>query len=280
MAISGSAVYLSTMLLEKNRWNGKGPSLLVSDWMEPIGEAGFAGLDIWMNHLRFSSRSEWELIKDMAADSDLALALISATVPTDNSDKSQRLRESILEACDYFRPDGLKLSLAEDARLRGPVAVPVESLEFIRTWGQDVPREIGLLFDAGEGPSSLDALALARKTLSGDRYKAVLHPFLLPPRRFEAALEASGDFIANLGVQAKKDGEWILIEDEPDAHFQVLAAARTHGFKGTWSLEYTKGIGLPGEDIDDLFDNAEKDLNFMIESMARNSSTRKAKGKG
>ena len=97
MAISGTDVHLSTLLMEKNRWNGKGPSLLVSDWIEPIGEAGFAGLDLWMNHLRFASRSEWDIIKEMSAESDLNLAFISATIPSDSSDKSQRLRDSILE---------------------------------------------------------------------------------------------------------------------------------------------------------------------------------------
>src|SRR4051812_28022730 len=112
MSLSGSAVYLSTILLEKNRWNGKGPSLLVSDWIEETGEAGFVGLEVWMNHLLFSSRSEWELIKERSAESDLPISLISATLPADASDKSQRFRDSVIEACDYFRPDGLKFSLS------------------------------------------------------------------------------------------------------------------------------------------------------------------------
>lgn len=269
MAISGSAVYLSTLLLEKNRWNGKGPSLLVSDWMEQIGEAGFAGLDLWMNHLRFASRSEWDLIKDMAAESDLALAIISATVPTDGSDKSQRLRDSILEACDYFRPDSLKFSLTEDARSRGEDADSLESLEFIKTWAQDVPRDIGMLFDGRDSGS--DSLAEAAKALRGGRYKAVLHPFLSTPEEFGAALAAAGDFVSNLAIQAKKDGEWILLSENPEAHAKVISAARNKGFKGTWSLEYTKGIGLAGENIDTLFDNAEKDLNFLIETMTRSA---------
>jgi len=56
MAMAGSTILLSTRLLEKNRSNGKGPSLLVSDWMEAVGEAGFGGIELWMNHLFFSSR--------------------------------------------------------------------------------------------------------------------------------------------------------------------------------------------------------------------------------
>jgi hypothetical protein len=269
MAISGSAVYLSTLLLEKNRWNGKGPSLLVSDWIEETGEAGFAGLEIWINHLLFSSRSEWELIQERCSDSDLPVSVISAALPSDASDKSQRYRESIIEACDYFRPDALKFSLAD------PKAGP-EALEFVKEWSRDVPREMALWFDGGEvaGPEALEA---ARAVLAGDRYKAVLHPFLFAPKELAAALKGAGDFVSNLGVQARQKGQWILLEENADAHLEIITAARESGFKGTWSLESTKGAGLPKEDIEGMFDNGEKDLNFLIEAQARGARAKSAK---
>src|SRR5690606_5291368 len=116
MSITGPAIYLSTLLLEKNRSNGKGPSLLVSDWIEETAEAGFAGLEVWMNHLHFSSRSEWELIRERTGESSLPFAFISASLPADTSDKSRRYLDSVLEACDYFGPDGLKFSLTDPAR--------------------------------------------------------------------------------------------------------------------------------------------------------------------
>ncbi len=262
MASIGSAVYLSTFLLEKNRINGKGPSLLVSDWIEEAGEAGFSGLEIWMNHLLFSSRSEWELIRDRSSEADFPISMISAVVPADSSDKSQRYRDAIIEACDYFRPNGLKFSLP------GGKGIGPESLDSIKEWSRDVPREIGLLFDGGEnaGPAEIET---ARKVLEGERYKAVLHPFLFAPKELEKALTVAGDFIANLGVQAKLGGEWILLEDNAAENRRIIAATHAKGFKGTWSMEYTKGAGLKGEIIEDLFDNAEKDLNFLIESHAR-----------
>ena len=272
MAITGSAVYLSTFLLEKNRWNGKGPSLLVSDWMEEGGEAGYAGLEIWMNHLHFSSREEWELIKERSAESDLPISLISAALPADASDKSQRYRESLIEACDYFRPDGLKFTLS-DARSSG-----LDSLEFVKEWSRDVPREIALWFDSGETVEA-DVLAAARAALPGDRYKAVVHPFLYEPAKFSEILKASGDFVANLGVQAKKDGKWILLEENAEEHLRIIAEAREQGFKGVWSMELAKGAGLSGENVEMLFDNAEKDLNFLVEAQARSSKARPAKGR-
>lgn len=259
MSITGSPIYLSTMLLEKNRSNGKGPSLLVSDWMEPISEAGFSGLEIWMNHLMFSSRSEWELIRERGLEADLTSALISSPLPMDASDKNQRLRDTILEACDYFRPEGLKLV----------TSVKDEALDFLMTWSRDVPRDIGMLFDCREGEAGVADLDRVRKSLGGGRFQAVLHPFLLSPKDFEDALRASGDFIGNLGVQTKKGGKWALLSENKAESLKIIAATKKGGFKGTWSLEYAKGAGLAGEDIDDLFDNSEADLNFLTETLAR-----------
>lgn len=259
MPITGSPIYLSTMLLEKNRSNGKGPSLLVSDWIEPIGEAGFGGLEIWMHHLLFSSRSEWELIKEKGLESDLATALIASSLPSDGSDKSRRLRDALLEACDYFRPEGLKLRLPKGD----------EGLDFLRTWVRDVPREIAILCDCREGEGGVAELERLGQALPGGRFRAVIHPFLLAPSELEAALKAHVDFIGNLGVQARHGKAWARILDDKAASLKTIAVSRKCGYRGTWTLEYTQGAGEAGEDIDKLFDASEADLNFLTETLAR-----------
>ena len=265
MAISGSAVNLSTLLLEKNRANGKGPTLVVTEWMEEAGEAGFAGLEIWINHLVFSSRSEWELIVEKSGEYDLPVASIIASIPVDGSDKSQRFRDSVLEALDYFRPETLKFTFPDP---RAP-----ETFGFVKEWSRDVPRDTALIYDAGESAGA-QALSEARKALDGGRFMAVLHPFLLSPKDLEAALAAAGDFAGNIGVQSRKGSKAILLGDNGDEHRRVIAAVRASGFVGTWTLESTEGAGLPGEDIEGLFDNAEKDLNFLIEAQTRAARAR------
>lgn len=259
MLLTGKPIYLSTMLLERNRSNGKGPSLLVSDWMEPASEAGFGALEIGMNHLLFSSRSEWELIKEKGSEADLAVALIASPLPADGSDKSQRLRDALLEACDYFRPEGLKLLPG-----RGE-----EALDFLRTWSQDVPRDIALLVDCREGETGYAALAAARQALSGGRFRAAAHPFHGTSKEFVAALSEHGDFIANLGVQLKQGKAWSLLSKAREDVLKIIAVARHKDYKGTWTLEFTEGAGLPGEDIDAMFDNSEADFNFLSEILAR-----------
>lgn len=265
MPITGTPIYLSTYLLERNRSNGKGPSLLVSDWMEPISEAGFAGLEIWMNHLFFSSRSEWELIRERCGESDLATGMISSALPADGSDKSQRLRDALLEACDYFRPESIKLLPG-----RGEGA-----MDFLKDWSRDVPRDIALLLDSPEGDAGVDRLAAAREALRGGRFQAVIHPFLLSVAEFERILAEHGDFIGCMGVQAKKGGQWALLSEAGEDAAGIAAVSRKLGFKGTWSLELTKGAGLSGEDIDRMFDHAEADLNFLTECLSRSGAGRK-----
>lgn len=265
MAISGSAVNLSTLLLEKNRANGKGPSLLISEWMEEAGEAGFAGLEIWINHLVLASRSEWELIVARSEETDLPISTITAGIPVDLSDKSQRIRDSVIETLEYFRPGILKFTLPDS---RGS-----DAFDFIKEWSRDVPREIGLLYDPGESARA-ETYVKARSVLDGGRFQAVLHPFLLSPKELEAVLDAAGDFAGNVGVQARKGGKAIQLEDNSEEHRKIIAAVRGRGFGGTWTLVSTQGVGLPGEEIEDLFDNAERDLNFLIEAQRRAVRTR------
>jgi hypothetical protein len=259
MPLAGKPIYLSTMLLERNRSNGKGPSLLVSDWMEPVGEAGFGGLEIGINHLLFSSRSEWDLIKERGAEADLPVALIASPLPADGSDKSQRLREALLEACEFFRPEGLKLLPGRGG----------EALDYLKTWSRDVPRDISLYVDCREGETGYSGLQASREALSGGRFGAAIHPFLGTSEEFEAALATHGDFIGNLGVQAKQGKAWSMLSDVREEARKVIAVALRMDYKGTRTLEYTQGVGLPGEDIDDLFDNSETDLNFLVEILAR-----------
>ena len=122
---------------------------------------------------------------------------------------------------------------------------------------------------AAKGKAVSKGWESARKALAGTRFRAVVHPFLAEPREFEEALQAQGDFIGNLGVQSRKGNAWALLSESRAESLQTIAITRRRGYKGTWSLEFTKGAGQPGENIDGMFDNTESDLNFLTEILAR-----------
>jgi hypothetical protein len=142
-------------------------------------------------------------------------------------------------------------------------------LDFLKTWVRDVPREIAILCDSPESEGGIADLDRLGAVLHGGRFRAVIHPFLLAPAELEAALKAHGDFIGNLGVQARKENAWSRLLDDKPASLRTIAVIRKSGYRGTWTLEYTLGAGKAGEDINDLFDASEADLNFLSETLAR-----------
>ena len=264
MTLSNTVVYFSSQLLEKNRWNGKGPSFIVSDWMGYIGEAGYAGVDLGMNQLKLSSRSEWELIKEKAEDNDLALAYITATVPTDDSVKSQRLREAIIEACDYFNPDNLRFTFTEPNREGFVKPIKSSDFEMMNNWAKDLPRETNLVFESGD--SSLKVITEAQEFLNAKRFKGTVSPFLMSLADLEPSIKLPENFICNLSVQTKLGADWTLLTDSEAEIKKRISLIKKLGYAGTWTLDYTDGMGAKVEDIDFVFDNAEVDLNFLVDA--------------
>lgn len=271
MAQDIATIYLASILLEKNRWNGKGPSLLVSDWMEPAAEAGFSGLEIWMNHLLLASREEWELIRQKAQDLALPVALISSYVPTDGSDKAKRLRDAVTETVDYFRPRGLKVNIGGKARKRASPEEIEEGVEFLRDWSGRLPRDLTLLLENHDNTfmDEEEAIEPTRLSLGADRFKSILHPFTLETDRLKAVLESRGDSIAHMHVQTLQGHDRVALADNRDLVMEALRLITARGYDGSWSLEFTRGTSKPGEEAESLFDAAERDLNFLVNALGR-----------
>jgi len=260
MAISSTPVYLSTFLLEKNRWNGKGPSLLVSDWIEPIAEAGFRGVEVWGPHFFFASRSEWETMREKSQEADIPIVFLYSHLPLDKSDKSARQRDSLIEAADYFGVVGLKLLLADDAGAE-------EKLSFLEKWKSEVPRDLQIVRAFDERlpqPGEIDA---SRKRV-GSSFRCSINPFACKPDAAESFFREAGDLLVNLTVKARYEGRHAALRDAEEGA-DIVSLMRRLDFKGSWTLEATAGVGEPGEDIDLLFDEAEEDLNFLLAALAR-----------
>ena len=269
MALSHTPIYLSTLLLEKNRWNGKGPTLLVSDWMDYIAEAGFVGVEIWFNHLQLSSRSEWELILEKSRELDLTIASLHFTLPGENSLKSKKIKDVLFEAYDYFEPDSLKFSVDPLTKLS---ELP-NALNTMRTWANDLSKNMNLLceLDASLHPRSSEALDKITKLLKPLGMRLVLRPFLLSLEEVKQISANGLSGIGQIGVQSQNKNQWALLEENKINALQTIALIKENDFNGSWCLEFTQGVGKAKEDIDELFDNAEKDFNFISNAL----STRK-----
>ncbi len=256
-------LYLATILLERNRWNGKGPSLIVSDWMEQIAEAGFAGLEIWMNHLLLAERSEWDLIRDKTEKALLPVTIINSYVPTDRSDRAKRIREAVNEAIDFFQPDGVKINIGGKARAQANEQEIAEALDFVKEWSIQVPRRTLMLMEDHPGTFMDDEAeaARAREALGTAKFKTILHPLNLSREHLAERLEAEKDSIVHMHLQNKVDGKWASLREGGEHARECLQILKDKGYKGTWALEFTKGLGQ-GETTESMFRQAVQDLEY------------------
>jgi len=265
MSHASSPIILTTLLLEKNRWNGKGPSLNVEEWLEPMAETGFHGFELWMHHLALASRSDWEAIKNEAAAQQVELSMIYAQLPADTGEKGRRQREALLDACDFFRPKALRFHLGEPITQDGYISKLSSRLETAKVFIQDIPRDIALVFEPQLYPFQMDEAEKVLGTLGSDRVSLCLRVMEMPKKDLEAAFALGKNAITHFSIRAKKGKDFVALSQQRDLCKQILQQARQAGFIGPWLLETTQGVGAKGEDAADLFDAAERDFAFLQE---------------
>ncbi len=263
MPYASSPIYLSSFLLEKNRWNGKGPSLNVVEWLEPIAESGFNGFELWMPHLAFASRSDWEAIKAEANDRQAEISMIYAQVPTDLGDKGRRQREALLDACDFFRPKTLRFHVGEPLTADGFLAKLPGRLETASKVLRDIGRDIQQVYECQLYPYRPEEAALVFATLDASRVSLSLRPLEMKVEDIEAAFAIKPGAVSHFGIRAKQGKDFLGLIDQVEPCKKIMNMARKLEFIGPWILETTEGVDTKTEDVLDLFDAVEKDLNML-----------------
>ena len=257
MSFGSASIYLSTFLLEKNRWNGKGPSVQLTEWFEPAAEAGFRGLEIWSPHLYFTSRSDWDLLRIQSQETDLPVVFLDAGIPFDNSDKCRKQQDSLAEAAGFFAPQGIKFS---------PEALLPDNLSKAADWARDLPRDVFMVASFHETPKPGVIPSLRR--MLGSRFRCAFNPFAQSLKELEASLKEAERTVINMGVRVNSGTKYFALRDNPKSCEEVVALVRKLGFNGSWTLECTEGVGVPGEDMDALFDESEEDMNYLTEVLS------------
>ncbi len=277
MAISHTPIYLSTLLLEKNRNNGKGPTLLVSDWMNYIAEAGYIGVEIWFNHLQLASRSEWDLIREKALELDIRISSLHFTLPTDNSQKSKKIKEVLFEAYDHFEPDVLKFSRSSSAASAATETDLISALQLMNNWAKDISKNAMVIYDIdpAQQPRNAASYNALKSLLVPHKMKFVCRPFLLSATELKELCLNGLETVGQMGVQSEIKNQWAGLNENKPISLQTINQIKEQGYNDSWCLEFTRGAGIAKENIDDLFDNAENDLNFLSGAlMSRKTGTK------
>lgn len=245
-------VYLGTILLERNRHrNNRVPTYRVSEWLVPIAEAGFDGIELWENHA---------LLADDAEASGISSGPLPVSVFNTYAgfhDDQQPQRQKAIELIRRLKAPAVKFNFSNDISRRD------EQLRNIRAFADALPG-VRLLCEC-HGGTIAETPSAARGLLEAlgpaDRFAAIVH---LPGKGdLSDWFDAVGPRIAHVHVFLPPPSP------EADRQLQELSGLLLRrGFAGSFTIEFTEGMNPPDETWDKMWNGAVRDRKRLLDSLA------------
>ena len=252
-------VYIGTILLEVNRWGSpKGPTYLVSEWLDRFQEAGFDGMELWEHHATLCPDEELE-------------ALTGATFPASVfntycgfDDAAEPARGVATQMVDRFSASGVKYNVGTEPELRDTF------LRNLRLWSKSLPPDCRLLCECHGGTIVENPAEAARffGELGDQRFQVIVNGFPIPPDELGEWSRHLGPRITHLHVApSDDDGNMIRLDRCASRAKEAIHILREEGFQGSLTLEFTEGTRAPDENIEALWEAAVADLHFLRENL-------------
>lgn len=253
-----STVLLGTVAIEPNRWGGVDPSwqptVAVSDHLDQIADAGFDGLELWEGHALRASPGE----ADAIAAGPLPVTVFNSYAGFDDADATGR--DQAAAAVRRFASEAMKYNIGNDPALTDAY------VERLAAWVDQLPG-VRLLCECHEGISIAEDPAVAARVFEAsgppDQVQAIVHlgeDVDLTRRRFDAY----GERITHVHVNFLGQGAPPL-PDIVDTVRDRADRLRAMGFDGTWTLEFTHGVGTDDDRPERLLASAIADLAVLRE---------------
>lgn len=249
MSFTG-AIFIGTVCLERTRWGRREPSFQVSAWLARFAADGFDGIELWENHFLRADAAEQARLVDAAAP----VAVYNSYAGFADGDAEARAKSA--DAIVKLRASAVKYNLGGDAARRD------EYRRNLLVWAESLPPACRLLCECHQGSvlERVEDVAVFFADLDPVRFGIIVHV------SGDAAgtarwLAAFGSRVQHLHVQmrgAETDPAAPLDRKPFDASFAI---AKRHGFAGSMTIEFTRGIGK-GEDIETLYANACEDREY------------------
>ncbi len=245
-------IYLGTVLLEANRWAAvRTPTYRVSDWLERFAAASFDGIELWENHAAMAEAPELAALRSP----HLPVAVFNSYATLDDAGAAQRQRAAALVR--ELRAPAVKFNVG-----RNPSAIAGE-LRNARAWAAAMPG-VRLLCECHPQTAAEDPAAAADLLAGDPEIGAIVHPFYVAD--LAAWFRSLGARIVHAHVQVlDADGRRRRLRDEAARVRERLAIMREAGFSGSFTIEFTDGVGSAPEERDALFTAACDDLAFLRE---------------
>lgn len=240
-------VYFGTILLEKNRWikGQRVPSLLVSDWTLKIADAGFDGLELWQNHALLASEQEREKLRH----APVPVRIFNSYANCETETLAERTQAS--ELARYFQASGMKFNFGRSPDLHA------EYVENVRLWRAQLPQDFRFLCEC-HGGTTMEQPLRAAETFRGmnrNDYEVIIHGFGAEDESIKHWFELHAGRITHIHAHLSPKGP-------PDETLvqKRIGLLRSLGFCGSYTIEFTEGVGSADETPAQLFKNAERDL--------------------
>ncbi len=249
-------IFIGTVLLEKNRWKSRIPSLLVSEWVDRFKKDGFDGMELWENHVLLNSPEELDALKN----SGFPVTVYNSYVTFD--DEGAEKRAQAADAACKLGAKAVKFNFGNDMSLRDTY------IKNLKDWVSKLPSDCRILCECHSGTIMEDPAFAAEvfKELGEDRYQAIVHG-MIEPSELEKWFNHLGKAITHVHVQALQDGKYVRLRKIPERLKENLKIMKDAGFAGSYTIEFAEGCATPDENIEDVYSSALDDLQVLREAL-------------
>ncbi len=258
------AVLLGTAALDPNRWgtlelSGE-PATRLSEWLGPIAEAGFAGLELWDQHATAASDDEIAAV----LGHDLPVVVFDSSASFDDADPAAR--DAMAGWAGRTGCSKVKFDIGADYDLQDAYA------ERIAAVADQLPVGTALLCECRQGISLAENPIVATEIFeaagSPERVQAVVHTHD-SSEHLRARFDRYGDRITHVHVNYLDfaEGAPRLVDIQHELHAKVTLL-RSLGFTGSWTLELVAGVMTEADTPGLLMEQAAEDLRVLHEVLS------------
>ncbi len=248
-------IYLGTVLLEKNRWldGERTPSFLVSDWLGRIKDAGFDGLELWQNHAFLADDEERSKLREAS----VPVRIFNSYNRCGKETRDERVRA--VEMVEFFGVEGMKFNFGKEPERHE------EYCETVKEWRDMLPADFRFLCEC-HGGTTIENPHKAAETferLGADKFEIIIHAFGGDDQSIKNRFDIFGNRITHIHSSLSSEE---ITEDSIRRRLDLL---RELGFTGSFTIEFTRGVGDEGENIDTLFGNAVEDAQMLRKLLSK-----------
>jgi hypothetical protein len=244
-------IYIGTVLLEKNRWAKtapRQPSMAISDWCSRITDAGFDGIELWQNHGLLASDQERQKLKDSSSP----VKILNTYAGCDTEAEEERTQT--VEVGQFLGVEGMKFNFGKLPERHH------QYCENVKKWRATLPEDFRFLCECHGGTTLEDPQVAADTFAQMNRkdYEIIIHGFGGSDADIERLFALHAERITHVHANLSSDQD--MSNRVLQKRFDLLLNL---GFCGSFTIEFTEGVGEESESPEILFRNAVRDLNAL-----------------